>query len=196
MAVVIMITILAAISIPLVTKQLRDRRTHEAALRVADLYRLGRMRAMGRGSAVLVRFMPGTAGRFEVYEAQRGAEPDPNGVTNAACASLPVPSCLATDWNDAASGEFREVTTLDLAGRSEYKGLVMAMQDAGGTAVANVDVCFTPMGRAFSRTNPANNLEPLTDAFSAELYRGEETDRIGRTHRVLILPNGTARINL
>ncbi len=196
MTVVIMITILAAISIPLVTKQLRDRRTHEAALRVTDAYRLARMRAMGRGSAVMVRFVPGTRGRFEIYEAQRGAAPDPNGFANEACAALPVPSCLTTDWNDQAAGQFRQVEVLDLAKRGEYDRLVIAMEDAGGTALNNLDVCFTPMGRAFSRTSPGAALGPLTNAYAAQVYRAEGATRIGRTHRVLVLPNGTARLNL
>ena len=49
MVVVVMITVLATLAIPLVTEQLRDRRTQEAAERVAGVYRDARMRAMGRG---------------------------------------------------------------------------------------------------------------------------------------------------
>src|SRR5690606_14583117 len=98
LAVVVLITILAAIAIPLATKQMRDRRTHEAAQQVATLYQSARMRAMGRGSAVLVRYVPGAPATFELLEAQRGPATTPEGAVDAACAALPVSSCLTTNW--------------------------------------------------------------------------------------------------
>lgn len=188
MTVVIMITIFAAISIPLVTQQLKERRAQQAAEQVATLYRNARLRAMGRGSAVLVRFTPGTQGRFELREAQRGA------TAEAGCEALPVSSCLLPDWNGPVDTDYRPLQTLDLAGRSEYGGVNIDMLDRTDTEITNLDVCFTPMGRTFFRTNPEQPLLPLTAMHVAEVWRGEGSTRLGRTRRVVILPNGTARI--
>jgi type IV fimbrial biogenesis protein FimT len=195
MAVVVIITTLAVLAIPLVTEQLRDRRTQEAAERVASVYRNARMRAMGRGSSVMVRFSPGTRGRFDVLEGQRGTGDAPSGSSDEGCAALPVSSCLAPDWNDPDSDTRRELATLDLANRGEYDRVNITMENEGGS-VTTLDVCFTPMGRAFFRTNTAQPLTPLTGTYVAEVFRAEGSDRIGRTRQVLILPNGAARLAL
>src|SRR5690606_33272633 len=92
MAVVILITILAAMAIPLATQQLRDRRTQNAAQQVATLYQTARMRAMSRSSAVLVRYAPSTPGTFTVLEAQREPNNTATSAPNEACAALPVSS--------------------------------------------------------------------------------------------------------
>ena len=191
-----MITILAATSIPLITRQMRDRRTQEAAQRVASLYRDARMRAMGRGSAMLVRYTPGTRGRFEIREAQRGSTDSPTGSSSAACSALPVSSCLTPDWNGAVDDEYRILTYLDLANRGEYDRLNIDLLNESKTPLSTLDICFTPMGRAFSRSNLAQNLQPLTSAHVAEVYRAEGSNRLGRTRRVLILPTGSSRIYL
>lgn len=196
MAVVIMITILAGIAIPMVTSQLRDRRVHEAAQRVAALYHMARMRAMGRGSAVLVRFSPGTAGKFEVLEAQRGIRDAPVGNSEDACAALPISSCLTPDWNTPASGDFRPLAGLDLANRGEYDKLQITMADESDAAVANLDICFTPMGRAFWRTNVNQPLTPLTSTHVAQVFRATGATPLGRQRRVLVLPNGSSRLAL
>src|SRR5688572_14870591 len=54
-AVVLIITVFAAVAIPTAVSQLRDRRMQEAARRIGMVYRQARLRALGRGSAVLVR---------------------------------------------------------------------------------------------------------------------------------------------
>jgi prepilin-type N-terminal cleavage/methylation domain-containing protein len=196
MVVVVIIAILATISIPLITEQLRDRRTQDAAQRVAGVYRDARMRAMGRGSAVLVRFTTGTRGRFDVYEAQRGTGDTPTGTSDPGCAALPVPSCLATNWNGVVGDSYRALTFLDLADRGEYNNLSITMANQTEAAVTTLDVCFTPMGRAYARTNTAVALAPLTTVHSADVFRSAGSDRVGRTRRVLVLPNGVARLAL
>ncbi|HEX2732948.1 MAG TPA: prepilin-type N-terminal cleavage/methylation domain-containing protein [Polyangiaceae bacterium] len=196
MVVVVIITVLATLAIPLVAEQLRDRRVQEAAERVAAVYRDARMRAMGRGSAVMVRFSPGTRGRFDIYEAQRGTADAPVGSSDAACAALPISSCFAPDWNSNNTDSYRAVSFLDLSNRAEYETLTIGMLDQAGGAVTNFDVCFTPMGRAFARTNTGVPLTPLTKTLQAEIYRSQGTQRIGRTRNVLVLPNGVARISL
>lgn len=193
MTVVVIITVLAVIAIPMVTGQMRDRRTQEAAQRVSNVYVSARMRAMGRGAAVMVRY---DAGRFDVFEAQRGTGDSPVGSSAAECAALPVPSCLLTDWNGAVGGPYRLVASLDLPNRSEYDRLKIDMKNQAGSAVTTLDVCFTPMGRAFSRTATDAPLNQLAQTHVAEVYRGEASNRIGRLREVLLLPNGTARLSL
>lgn len=184
MAVVILITILASMAIPLATRQLRDRRTQDAAQQVATLYQTARMRAMGRGSAVLVRYTPGTPGTFTVLEAQRGPNNTATGAPDEACAALPVSSCLTTDWVTAAAKQYRTVSTLDLSGDT---GLTIDMN--GGTAL---DICFTPMGRTYAATT-GQTLTPVTDVHTANVGRGSSNVR---QRQVLVLPNGAARISL
>lgn len=180
-----MITLLAAIAIPLATRQLRDRRTQDAAQKIATLYQSARMRAMGRGSAVLVRYTPGTPGKFTVLEAQRGPNDTASGAPNAACAALPVSSCLTTDWVNAATQQYRTITTLDLAA------------DAGLTIVMNggigLDMCFTPMGRTYA-ANAGQTLSSVSSVYTATVGRGASSNV--RSRQVLVLPNGAARLAL
>ena len=73
MVVVIIISVLAAIAIPQITTRMRDRRTQAAAQEVSTIYRNARLRALGRGSAVLVRYTTtDTRGTLEVREAVGG----------------------------------------------------------------------------------------------------------------------------
>ncbi len=196
MVVVVIVTIVSAMAIPMVTRQLQDRRTHEAAQRVAALYRNARMRAMGRGAAILVRFSPGSRGAFDVLEAQRGTTDSPTGVSDADCSTLPISSCLTPDWNGAEGVSYRRITELDLSARGEYDRLNITMEDQAGTGLSNLDVCFTPMGRTFFRTVPTAVLNPLTSTHVVEVFRAEGDNRLGRTRRILVPPNGAARITL
>ncbi|MET0413395.1 MAG: hypothetical protein ABW217_18955, partial [Polyangiaceae bacterium] len=54
-----------------------------------------------------------------------------------------------------------------------------------------LDVCFTPMGRVFSReSNKDEDLfQPMANAYLATVSAAA----LGRERRVVILPNGTAR---
>ncbi len=185
MTVVILITVLASATIPMATRQLRDRRTQDAAQKVATLYQSARMRAMGRGSAVLVRYTPGVPGRFTMLEAQRGPNDTANGAPNAACAALPVSSCLTTDWVNPATQQYRTVSTLDL---SEDAGLTIVMN--GGTAL---DICFTPMGRTYSAVT-GQALATTSTVYTATNGRGASSNV--RSLEVLVLPNGAARLTL
>src|SRR5688500_13101061 len=94
MIVVIRIGVRAARRAPSIATHLRDRRTHEAAHEVALLYRQARSLALGRGSAVLVRFDGSANGRIEVRVSM---DPDPNH-----CLTLPATSCAAANWNAAS----------------------------------------------------------------------------------------------
>jgi type II secretion system protein H len=184
MTVVVLITILASIAIPLATRQLRDRRTQEVAQQIASTFQNARARAMGRGSAILVRYTPGVPGSFTTLEAQRGPDATANGVANPGCAALPVSSCLTTAWNTPAAQEYRVVSTLTWPDDDD---LTVSMN--GDDAL---DICFTPGGRAFS-AETGNTLLPLTRAFAATVGRDETSVR---SWDVLVLPNGAARLAL
>jgi type IV fimbrial biogenesis protein FimT len=195
MVVIVIITVVAALAVPAITRQMKDRRTQEAAQRVAGMYRDARMRAMGRGSAVLVRYTPGNQGRIDMWEAQRGTGDAPTGSSDADCATLPVSSCLTPDWNVGAPGtSYRAITALNLANRGEYDRVNISMIDEAGNGVSALDVCFTPMGRTFFRTTLTQPLQPLASTHTAEVYRAEGSTRIGRTRRVLVMPNGASRL--
>ena len=60
MVVVVIIAVLATVSVPLFVGKMRERRAQQTALQLAGLYREARMRALGRGAAVMVQY-DGTA---------------------------------------------------------------------------------------------------------------------------------------
>jgi type IV fimbrial biogenesis protein FimT len=185
MVVVIIIAVVAAMAIPNITRRMQERRASEAAQRVALMYQMARARAMGRGTAVLVRFTkPTQQGALEMLEAQRGP-----GV-GAGCETLPVSSCTYPDWDVAAQQQFRSVTTLDLGRRAEYENVQIEMHADGATRTF-LDVCFTPMGRTFSRTTSGLDLNTMNGVYEARVTRANTASR---TRSVMILPNGAARL--
>src|SRR5690348_11219564 len=76
MAVLALIGIVVAAAAPSWVEIQRDRRTDAAARAIADIYRIARSRALGRGSAVMVRWNanatlsagPPASGHFTVRE--------------------------------------------------------------------------------------------------------------------------------
>lgn len=181
--VVTIIAVFAALAIPSAVVQLRDRRVQEAARRIGIAYREARLRALGRGSAVLVRF---NAGVMTVHEARVGVSVG----GNAGCADLPVSSCLNTDWSSASASQ-RIIDGYQPPSSGEMSDLTVAITDSADAAVPNLDICFTPMGRGFARRENTNGpFAPLADAFVATVSRPGMT----RTRQVVLMPNGTARL--
>lgn len=205
--VVVIIAIFAAMAIPQVTRQLRDRRLHEAAQRVAHTYQQARVRAMGQGGAMLVRFTEGggATGILETREALTGPLV---AVVGSTCNLLPAASCTQTDWNDPTVGQFRSIETLDVAqepglgeGPVGIKVFVTAQTaPAGGVAAGPtpaMDVCFTPLGRAFVRYSANTPFLPLAGVPTLQVFRGPNASTpIGLTRNVLVLPSGIARLLL
>ena len=190
MVVVILIGVLAALGIPSIATQLRDRRTNQAAHEVALLYRQARSLAMGRGSAVLVRFDGAANGRIEVRESM---DPDPNH-----CLTLPATSCSAANWN-AASPLNRLVASFDVtAADGPYQRVKLAFFQASGTSAGNaVEVCFSPLGRPYRRFAFTGAFVPMTEVPYLEVNRVDAANQVeGITRTVLVLPNGTSRLSL
>jgi Tfp pilus assembly protein FimT len=189
MVVVIVIGVLAALGIPSIATQLRDRRTNQAAHEVALLYRQARSLAMGRGSAVLVRFDGAANGHIEVRES---TDPDPGH-----CLTLPATSCSAANWN-AASPLNRLVASFDVNANSPYERVKLAFFQANGTSAGSaVEVCFSPLGRPYRRFAFTGAFVTMAEVPYIEVGRVDASNQPeGITRTVLVLPNGTSRLSL
>ncbi len=191
--VVIIVGVMAVLAIPTITGQMRSRRTQFVAKEISNLYRNGRIRAMGRGSAVLIRFdrAVDTEGRFEVREAVRSAQANPN------CDRLPVSSCTLTSWLPA-NQDSMVIGQFVINGRAELDGIRTRVKDPANNDQTAMDVCFTPMGRSFMRYGQANPFTALTTIPRVKVSRvntGSEAP-YGPSRWVLVLPNGNTRLGV
>ena len=188
LVVVIMIGIIVALAIPSISSQMKNRRMDQAAHQVALIYRQARALAMGRGSAVLVHFDGGPVpqGRIELREAQ---DVDP-----AHCLTLPASSCSLANWN-SASPQNRLVTTFDPTELLDvYSNVQLKVYLPDGTPAGSaVDICFSPLGRAYRRLSFTGTFAPMSDVPYVEVT---PIDGFGRTRTVLIMPNGASRLSL
>jgi type IV fimbrial biogenesis protein FimT len=187
MVVVIIIAVLATIAIPQITSRMRDRRTQAAAQEVSTLFRNARLRAMGRGSAVLVRYTTSDArGTLEVREAVGGTA-----IAAAACQTLPSATCRDRAWADADS---RLVRSFGASVAGTFDSINIHMRNPDDTPISDMDVCFTPLGRTFVRFG-AGDWGNLTNVPRANVWRdGGAGTAVGLTRVVLIPPNGMARL--
>lgn len=180
--VVLIIGITAAIATPVLAGRMRERRSRDLAQKVAQVYSVSRMRALGRGSAVLVRFNQ-TSG-FTVLESVEGlaVATARMGATNGAnCVARPGLGCLSNNWNaTGVGGTARAVQTLTWP------------SDFTVTAAStNMDICFTASGRSFMSTD---GTPPRQAMVGAQLISVKRQNGTART--VAVLPNGMARLGL
>lgn len=178
--VVLIIGITAALATPTLASQMRERRSRDLAQRVAQVYSLARMRAMGRGSAVLVRFNKDTG--FTVLESVEGATATSAmmGANGASCGARPGLGCLTNNWDPSSGDTTRTVQTLTWT--SDYTVT---------SATDSMDVCFTAAGRSFVSTNGARPTAPMVGSRSLTVQRSG-----GLARTVTVLPNGMARLAL
>jgi len=187
--VVVIIGILAVIATPAITEQMRDRRANQVSQEIANFYRGARMRALGRGSSVLVRYQKDTtsapAGSLEVWEAIEG----PGGT----CGPVPRKGCQAFPPPGNTPNTQQLINQFNPGIRGEFDGVEVAMlQTGGGSELDYLDVCFTPMGATFSRTNPGlTTMSRMTGVHVAQVTR-EGVEGVRRD--VLIVPGGAARV--
>jgi prepilin-type N-terminal cleavage/methylation domain-containing protein len=192
MTVVVIVSALAVVTIPQITRRMKDRRAQQAAQMVANFYRNARMRAMGRGGAVLVRFTAANSGRIDVREGIQGP-------ASSTCPGMPLSSCNLVDWNLATN--YSEVTFFAPASLALYDRVVLqATSDplAGGTAnIGQMDVCFSPLGHTYVRYGFNDAWTPLTGVPVIAVFRQSPSgDPIGLRRNVLLLPNGAARLGV
>jgi prepilin-type N-terminal cleavage/methylation domain-containing protein len=182
MVVVVIIAILATISVPLFVARFRERRSQQVALQVAGVYREARMRALGRGAAVLVNYDGAT---WNILEGVEGSAASTSRTGTSDCQSLPTRGCMTNSWTSATS---RNVGGLD---PSQVTDQVTTSVTFSGAAQTNLGICFTPLGRAFVRSG-SGAWAVLNSVVTVDVQRG--ADGLKRT--VVVLPNGTARLGL
>ena len=75
------------------------------------------------------------------------------------------------------------------------------MYDGGGTEQAQMDICFTPLGRTFASLNDLTSPTqppptPMVGAARFTIPKGLKSSRVYLNRAVVILPNGTSRLAL
>jgi type IV fimbrial biogenesis protein FimT len=191
MVVVLIIGITAALATPTMTEQVKERRARDTAQRIAQLYSGARMRALGRGSAVMVRYR--AASGFRVIESVQGATAAAaQNAASATCAAQPGLGCLANNWA-AGADTWREVASL-----TPLSTLTVTAKAQDSTTVkTSMDICFTPMGRSFLSFDGNPPTQPMVGATTIDVQRNiEGTSLKGLLRTVAILPNGMARLGL
>lgn len=187
MVVVVIIAILAAIAVPSFAARIRERRSQQTALQIAGIYREARMRALGRGASILVSFKDS---KWTVREGVEGAAASTLRTGDDKCQNLPTRGCTTNDWG---AGTSRSVGGFDPAGTA---GDISAEVEFQGSAADDVDICFSPLGRAFVRQD-SGTWSPLTSVLVVDVQRQEADDqKVGLKRQVVVLPNGTARLAL
>jgi type IV fimbrial biogenesis protein FimT len=190
LTVISIVGILAATASPTFISYMRDARVSEAASNIADLFRGARSRAMGRGSATMVRWnataaLPTNAnpeGQFGVREAISGP-------TTPFHQMLPSTSCFAADFQVGST------TSTHVKGFEprlpRYQPAQVTYRDGIGTnALDHVEVCYTPRGRTFVRYAPIGDWQPLTQVLAIEVLNPSTSMQ----RFVVVPPNGAARL--
>jgi type II secretory pathway pseudopilin PulG len=193
MVVVVIIAILAVIAVPSFTSRFRQQRVVRAAQDIAEVYRSARTQALGRGSAVTVILTPGNNGTGTV-EILEGVEGDAAGVTaeRANCGASPSRGCITNDWANVLASP--NTGTARRIHRMKPPTSVSFTATLDGAAEPMVAVCFSPGGRTYVNRNGAPWSAAQWRVLNTVLDLGVSGE--GRTHRVVVLPNGTARLGL
>jgi len=185
MVVVLIIGITAALATPAITSQMRERRSRDVAQRIAQLYSAARMRALGRGAAILVRFRSDTG--FTVLESIQGAAAAAATGTSVTCANQPGLGCLTNTWTNAA-------TAREIAALAPESQLTVTAKNQADAAVTQMDICFSPAGRSFISFDGYLTTTSMVGATTVDVQRTGNGNGLLRT--VAILPNGMARLGL
>ncbi len=82
--------------------------------------------------------------------------------------------------------------------RAELEGIRTRAKDPANADQAAMDVCFTPMGRAFMRYGQANPFVPLTTVPRVKVSRVTSGTDVpyGPSRWVLVPPNGNTRLGV
>jgi hypothetical protein len=171
---------------------MRDRRANQAAQTISSIYRTARMRALGRGASVLVRFRRGDAvfpqGGFEVWESVATPASDAS-----RCAPMPLRGCLLNQWPaiGGASDQAQQVDNFNPAGRTEYQGVEINVDTSSVSDTNYLDVCFTPLGASYMADN--SSTMALTRMTQIPIARVSRPPTPGY-REVLVLPSGATRV--
>lgn len=191
LAVIAVVGLLAAASAPSFIHFLRDRRVADAGAEIANTFRYARARAMGRGTAVDVRYRlapdaldaldpANPNARLVVREAILG------GLTNQA--RLGTPNCLGTDWSSGGTNSMF-IAMFDER-RPRYEPASLQFRDPANAVVAgDVDICFTPRGRVWVNYD-GGGFNPIAGVPYIDVLNADS----GMLRRVIIPPSGAARL--
>ena len=184
MAVVMIISITAALATPSVLTLLRDRRVQQDAYALMSLLQDAKARAIGRGGAVRVQYDgTQTVGGNLMQVMEVFDDIDRDNVFD-----LPSVTCGGT-----VSPRVVSLSRLGgFSGRSAFELSV------NGNATTNLILCFTPRGAAFSWNTTASRWDPLvsTLSFTVTPLEGGSPLPGGKRRRVLMSPSGDARMLL
>jgi prepilin-type N-terminal cleavage/methylation domain-containing protein len=150
--VIIIIGILAALAIPSLQKEKKDRRSYDDSGAILELVRNARTRAVGRGAATMVSFdtSSNVRGNYRMYEAV-----DAN-ANNAGAARTPRATCsnpTPAAWVDGnIANNFIDGVNLNGTLEDDYNitSQITVFNANGASSVETfVAVCFTPAGRSY-----------------------------------------------
>ncbi len=192
LSVVAFIGIVVAAAAPSWVEVQRDRRSDAAARAIADMYRIARSRALGRGAAVMVRWdanagMPvnGAAvptGHFTIRE---GIAPI-TGQANSA--NLPSASCFRPSWTDADPNSKHVMVFDERVNR--FAPAAASFFDDNGSPQQVAQICFTPRGRTWVRYATNGAFTVLTGVPRVQVQNA--TTKLNRF--VPIPSHGSARV--
>ncbi len=188
MVVVIIIGVLATIAVPAIAGRMANNRAREVAQEISALYRNAKMRAAGRGSAVLVRYVEATRS-FEVREAVMGQANATADAGDADCAALPESSCNPISRWVATSDQNLLLEKYNYPTTGDYD---VSIETPAGNS-QSYDICYTPVGisKARNAVTTSNLFSTMTGALSVSVKLSDGT---GIERRVLVTPNGMSRV--
>jgi type IV fimbrial biogenesis protein FimT len=188
MVVVVIIGVLATIAVPAIAGRLANNRARQVAQEISAIYRNAKMRASGRGSAVLVRYIEASK-TFEVREAVMGSASATANVGSSACATLPESSCNPVGRWAVTSEQNLLLENYTYPTDGEYD---VSIETPAGNA-QNYDVCYTPVGisKGRSAVSPTTLFSTMTGALGIEVKLSSGT---GLVRQVIVTPNGMARV--
>ncbi len=195
MVTVLVVSILALLAIPALTKAQDDRVAYQNTVMVSQLLRRARTNAVGRGAAMLVTITSnGTTdrGTFTVYEGVRA-----NG-SGAGGSDTPQPACrFPTDWTNAAMK--RKVAEASLNGGGDasigIETTVQVYETGTPTGYPSLNICFAPSGRSYiSATLDFNGKQPNLAPVTIDVSRMVGGSPEGLRRRVALSPGGATTI--
>ena len=184
MAVVMIISITAALATPSMLSLLRERRVQQDAYALMSALQDAKARAIGRGGAVRVEYTGNTNVGTELLQIKEVFDDiDRDNVFD-----MPSVSCGGT-----VSPRVVSLSRLgNFSGRSAFELTV------NGVFTNALVLCFTPRGAAFSWNTTTSKWDPLvsTLSFTVTPLEGGSSLPGGKVRRVLMSPSGDARMLL
>lgn len=199
LTVVTIIGVFCALALPSMATRMRDRRTTVAANQITMLYRTARMRAIGRGSAVLVRYDKTGTQTLVVREAIAGSN------ATYGCNLQPVSSCTVpfNRW-DSVNLYSQIDLIVPFPANKSFEHTQVDLSDGAGVVQGQYDVCFSPSGVTYGRSafgaafGVLNNIPSLRlctkEVPSATPCVSDANNKLGVDRYVYVLPNGIARL--